>query len=246
MMNEIKQNNITQDNPQQCGLSLDELIANGGHRYVKGAYACQIRRSVEDYYVKNDSMAWLIATYYDMILAEGLFQVRDIESGFASMQLLAEDRRLFLNQEHLKWYYASESVKREYDEILMAHPEFVYLTLEEMKRENFVAIEEGEETKTSRGNVFRFAYLCKVENGEEVELPLEKSSFANDGNDLDDMHMLNVLFRQASFVLKGTEYEGVVWKDYSDKKESKADFSFIKKLSPDKYVYLYVDFYYHT
>ena len=143
MTEENKQVNNIEDNPQQCGLSLDEIIANGGRGNLRDAYVPDIKKLWEESHRPyNKSEAWLIATYYDMIFAEGVFCTKDIESGYACLQLLMEDKRLFLEREHLKWYYTSTQMKQEYDETLEAHPEYVYLTIEEMGKENFKSLEE--------------------------------------------------------------------------------------------------------
>lgn len=100
---------------------------------------------------KNDegSRVWLVATYKGMILEHIVTTQRNIQTGFAMQQIFVKNQDLYDAREELRWYKADVKVWEEYVETLNQHPEYVFLTIDELNRSNFRLVEWKEDKKNS-------------------------------------------------------------------------------------------------
>lgn len=80
---------------------------------------------------------WLVATYQGMILDHMVTNERYIESEYAIQQMYAKNSYLYKARKDVQWYRGSMRAREEYVETLEAHPEYVFLTMEELGRRYF-------------------------------------------------------------------------------------------------------------
>ena len=91
---------------------------------------------------------WLVATYRSMILDHTMANERDIESEYAMQRVYARNEDLYNVRDEIVWYRGTMRARDEYIETLEAHPEFVFLTLEELGRRAFRRIYKQGEAPT--------------------------------------------------------------------------------------------------
>ena len=86
---------------------------------------------------EKQNMKWLVVTFLGMILDHRVVNISDLEDGSAEHEMLTDNRLLQEHPEFLKWYIADVEVANEYKDILRKHPEYEYLTLQEIGYRKF-------------------------------------------------------------------------------------------------------------
>lgn len=96
------------------------------------------------------------------------------------------------------------------------------------------------------GNEYRSLSVYVVRKNIKEKLEPQYTTFAIEGNEMDEYFVSNVAFRAANILLKGTEFEKLPWVEYDDVKTSRGDFAYIKKIDNSNYAYWHLDYFYHT
>lgn len=99
---------------------------------VGNAYCYQgdVRRTI--YRKPSNFGGWLVATCEGMILYDISADIEAIKTGYAMMKLFVQEERLFHDRKKIKWYWTTHEVKEDYERTLVEHPEYVFLTIEEL------------------------------------------------------------------------------------------------------------------
>lgn len=87
---------------------------------------------------------WLVATYQGMIIDSAIVDSKDISSRYAFALMQARNELLFEQRKHIKWYYADIKTAEFYHNVLTQHPEYVFLTMNEVGKRQFTSLEDSE------------------------------------------------------------------------------------------------------
>lgn len=158
---------------------------------------------------------WLVGAGPEgMILVEGTFTEKQIESGYAYYKVLEDmNPKGFLQVEDLEWYTAELTVRETYKRIAKETPSIVCPVIPLLGKSRFTLKKKCEFTVKGK-------YRMEVQMN-DVEQDLEDNVILNEeindyGGMLGAWYAHNVLFRRLNGVLEGTKFEKVPWERFSE------------------------------
>jgi len=165
----------------------------------------------------SNEKKWVVAVGpEDMIIADGVYRERDIQLKIAQEDLSCRVlHKELISGDEVKWFVASELIGMQYHERLKKEPERIYLTIPEIGEVHFNAI--GGKFMNRRIENISEKLQIKIEMLSESRLGEEdvlyEETIPNYGGMLGYKYAYNRLFRKAAELLKGTEFERVMWEE---------------------------------
>lgn len=100
-----------------------------------------------------------------------------------------------------------------------------------------------------RGDATWSLHLIEVRDGNEIRIKpedIKQVMFRMNGSAIEKMYLYNAMFRYANLALKGTEYEAIPWEYFREHQLALSDDAYIKRKDEKNYVYMLIDYFYHT